>query len=466
MEFKKDRLCYIYRCIRGDTGEVFYVGSTIDKRRLNYWKRYDQPYFLAVVESVGVENCRSEIIETVPEEIRFDREAYWTLYYFERYDLANRTIADNRYTPELKDKVFSPEIRQKMSDAWTEERRRQQALRAHLCAYGRHIWEDVEKLSQMKENVRAWWTDARRAERSNMYKGENNPNYGKGEKVRGELNGMYGVHLTGELNGMWGKKHSAETRKLISERAKAAVNTPEARQKFKESITLKNKSVEAARTLPISEIFYSLQGEGRHSGEPTIFIRMFGCPLDCSYCDSHYATKGEDFIHVPVNEIIEKVEQLAPKCRNICVTGGEPLIHPNTRTLLRRLAERKYIVDVETCGAVDPTPFYISDKPVSFTVDYKCPSSGMEAKMLPEVFNNIRKKDTLKFVVGTKEDLEAMLREVRTHKFPCPVYVSPVFGEVTNQEIAEFILSHEELTDVKMQLQIHKYVWDKDKRGV
>ena len=123
-----------------------------------------------------------------------------------------------------------------------------------------------------------------------------------------------------------------------------------------------------------------------------------------------------------------------------------------------------YQVDVETCGAVDPEPFYC-DK-VSFTVDYKCPTSGMESRMLPEVFQKLRSRDTVKFVVGSAEDLNCMLDKVRTYNFSCPVYVSPVFGGVSNQTIAEFILAHEELVNVRMQLQIHKYIWDSNKRGV
>ena len=115
---------YIYRCIRTDTNEVFYVGSTKDKSRLSYWELRDQPYFYALVMSIGVENCKSEVIEEVPETDRFEREAYWTLYYWARYDLVNQVIANNQYTPKLRNLVFNDDVRARMSAAWTEERRR------------------------------------------------------------------------------------------------------------------------------------------------------------------------------------------------------------------------------------------------------------------------------------------------------------------------------------------------------
>ena len=219
--------------------------------------------------------------------------------------------------------------------------------------------------------------------------------------------------------------------------------------------------------IAISEIFYSLQGEGRLAGKPTIFIRTFGCPLACSYCDSMYANNGTDFIQMTVPEIMNKVCELAPDCNNICVTGGEPLTQPHILGLLQELAAGHYWVEVETSGSVGINKFACGkDSTIHFTVDYKCPSSAMEDKMLPQIFENFRKKDTLKFVVGSEKDLERMLEVIQRYKIAAPVFISPVFGKIELATIANFILTHKELQEARLQLQLHKMIFDPMARGV
>lgn len=139
-----NNICYIYKCCRRDTSEVFYVGSTCYQERMNYFLRYDQPYFLSVVLEAGLTNCFSEVIETCSEEDRFDREAYWTCYYLEKFDLVNRTIANNRYNEELREAVFNEEVKQKMREAWSNERRKQQAERSRAMMLNLHMWEDAD----------------------------------------------------------------------------------------------------------------------------------------------------------------------------------------------------------------------------------------------------------------------------------------------------------------------------------
>lgn len=458
---------YIYKCIRTDTDEVFYVGSTKDKSRLSYWERRDQPYFYALVIAIGVENCKSAVIEEVSETDRFEREAYWTLYHWARYDLVNRVIANNQLTPELRNLVFNDDVRARMSKAWTEERRRQQAERAHIIMSGHKLWEDTDRLNRMKNSLKAYWTEERRNERSLRYRGENNPNFGNHTGVAGEKNGMYGVSLSGEKNGMYGKKHSTETRALMSERVRKAVNNPNYIANRRKTMEKKKQDRIQSEKIAISEIFYSLQGEGRLAGKPTVFIRTFGCPLACSYCDTMYANNGTDFTQMTVPEIMNKVYELAPDCNNICVTGGEPLAQPHIVRLLRELAAGHYWVEVETSGSIDINKFACGkDSTIHFTIDYKCPSSAMEDKMLPQIFENFRSKDTLKFVVGSEQDLERMLEVMQLYKISAPVFISPVFGKIELATIANFILTHKELQESRLQVQLHKLIWDSNKRGV
>lgn len=213
----------------------------------------------------------------------------------------------------------------------------------------------------------------------------------------------------------------------------------------------------------ISEIFFSIDGEGKRAGLPVIFIRTYGCNIQCRYCDSAYACTEGEFRQMSIDDILGEVQQY--NCNRITFTGGEPLLQKDARELLEALNKDGYDVNVETNGTVDVTPFYDLEN-VWFTIDYKCPSSGMEPHMLyPELFNSMRSQDVLKFVVGCHEDLVKATEVIRSIDSKPAVYFSPVFGWIKPSEIVTYMLATG-LNDVKFQLQIHKFVWDKDKRGV
>lgn len=213
--------------------------------------------------------------------------------------------------------------------------------------------------------------------------------------------------------------------------------------------------------MKVVEIFKSIEGEGIRAGRPCTFIRLYGCNMSCSYCDSMYACKGNDYTEMTVAEIMDKVKKLG--CKLITLTGGEPLLHfDEVGELLDELSD--YFVNIETNGSIDPAIVYNYDNTI-VTMDYKCPSSGMEKFMKEEYLDSLCDCDVLKFVVGSKEDLERA-REVISNLSTNPeIYFSPVFGEIEPREIVEFILENK-LDNVHFQLQIHKFVWDKDARGV
>lgn len=212
--------------------------------------------------------------------------------------------------------------------------------------------------------------------------------------------------------------------------------------------------------MKVIEIFKSIDGEGKRAGLPTTFVRLFGCNCRCSYCDTPYSLTGNEFTEMSVEEIVEQC--LALGVPSITVTGGEPLIHREIEFLLSRLNEY-FDVNVETNGTVNPS-MYHHLKNTWFTVDYKCPSSGEESKMNTYAFTTLREEDVLKFVVGSDEDLNRAYEIINQYKPLAQIYFSPIFG-FDGSRIVEFMLANR-LHGTKVQLQIHKYLWDKDKRGV
>ena len=214
--------------------------------------------------------------------------------------------------------------------------------------------------------------------------------------------------------------------------------------------------------MKISEIFLSISGESTGAGLLTTFIRMFGCNLKCSYCDSTYSIEGNDYEDLTIHEIMDRVHEL--DCGRIILTGGEPLlIQSNAEDLIRRLVMEGYQVEIETNGACDLKPF--RKYGVQFTMDWKCPSSGLNDKMIFDNLLVLNHHDVLKFVVGTQEDLEEVLRIVPKTQAQC--FISPVFGKIEPAEIVEFMKAHiDVLKYTRFQLQIHKFVWPVDARGV
>ena len=210
-------------------------------------------------------------------------------------------------------------------------------------------------------------------------------------------------------------------------------------------------------SISINEIFYSIQGEAKNSGKPTVFIRTAGCPFDCSYCDTEYAfTEGKQ---TSVSNIINKIENY--KTKYITVTGGEPLVQKNINILFNKLLENKYYVSLETSGLVDISSI---PKNVEIVMDIKTPSSNESDKNIIENLKIIKLTDVIKFVIETKEDYEWSKNIIFNNSLTNHpnIYFSPVHDKLEPSLIASWIL--EDSLNVTMQLQIHKYIWG-DVRG-
>ena len=218
--------------------------------------------------------------------------------------------------------------------------------------------------------------------------------------------------------------------------------------------------------MKINEIFVALSGESERSGLRTVFVRTYGCIAPfCTYCDTRYAIEGNEFTEMSVYEIVAKVKEY--DCPRVLITGGEPLLQKETFDLVIRFLEENLDVEIETNGAIDIRP-YIKDitdlnKNLLITMDWKCPSSGMNHLMLKDNLNLLRCCDVIKFVVGSEEDLSEMIKISRLTT--AQVYVSPVFGMIEPKVIAEYIRDNN-LNDVKMQIQMHKVIYPADARGV
>ncbi|KMO87823.1 radical SAM protein [Megasphaera cerevisiae DSM 20462] len=207
-------------------------------------------------------------------------------------------------------------------------------------------------------------------------------------------------------------------------------------------------------SLWVNEIFDSIDGEGKTAGQLASFIRLKGCNLRCAYCDTTYA------FH---EGYLMEAETIASKVSypDITITGGEPLCQ-DLHGLLELLQDHS--INIETNGSMDITP-YFRYAGVWFTIDYKSLSSGMSNHMLLHNFRCLRPQDVLKFVVGTKDDLEQARFVCDTYRPGCPVYVGAVFGAISPGEIVEFMKEYE-LTDWHLQLQLHKFIWAPEARGV
>ena len=217
----------------------------------------------------------------------------------------------------------------------------------------------------------------------------------------------------------------------------------------------------------VVEKFVSINGEGVFAGQLAVFIRFQGCNLACSFCDTSWAnTNDAPFTFMTEHQIYDYIKDTGIK--NVTLTGGEPLLVPDMLTLLQLLSLDQFLrIEIETNGSIDLNPFIgISNHP-AFTMDYKLPGSLMEANMLVSNFNILTKKDTVKFVVGSSQDLNRAKDIIKTYDLPakCHVYISPVFGKINLEEIVNYLIENN-LNDVTMQLQMHKVIWDPNKRGV
>jgi 7-carboxy-7-deazaguanine synthase len=206
-------------------------------------------------------------------------------------------------------------------------------------------------------------------------------------------------------------------------------------------------------TLQISEIFYSLQGESRTSGFPTVFIRLTGCPLRCHYCDTEYAFTGGEALSL--DNILASTKQ--HQAKYITVTGGEPLAQKECLTLLTMLCDAGYDVSLETSGAISLLGV---DSRVCIVMDIKTPSSGEADKNLWSNLQYLKNDDQIKFVICDRDDYDWMKTISDAHDLYqcCEILVSPSFGEIDHKELADWTI--EDKLPVRFQLQLHKLLWD------
>ena len=208
----------------------------------------------------------------------------------------------------------------------------------------------------------------------------------------------------------------------------------------------------ATDRLRITEIFYSLQGEARSVGCPTVFIRLTGCPLRCGYCDTSYAFQGGEWYSL--DDILQEVARY--NTRYVTVTGGEPLAQKPCLDLLTRLCDAGYQVSLETSGALDVSAV---DSRVIKVMDIKTPASGEVDKNLDSNLQYLTSQDQVKFVLSDRQDYDwavALLRQQALAE-KCEVLFSPVYGQLDARQLADWILADQ--LPVRFQIQLHKLLW-------
>ena len=212
-------------------------------------------------------------------------------------------------------------------------------------------------------------------------------------------------------------------------------------------------------SLRVNEIFKCIQGESTYAGIPCVFVRLTGCNLRCSYCDTTYAY--EEGIDMSVKEIAKKIEGY--DCKNVCITGGEPLLQKNIYKLINLLKKENYKIFIETNGSMDMNllPGYVTR-----IMDVKCPDSGMNREMDWKNLERLRGDDEVKFVMSSKKDYEWAKRIVKKHNLPgkTKVLFGSAYGKLKPKSLAEWILKDK--LNVRLQLQLHRIIWPDKTRGV
>src|SRR5215204_2410001 len=213
--------------------------------------------------------------------------------------------------------------------------------------------------------------------------------------------------------------------------------------------------------LRVTEVFRSIQGESTHAGRPCTFIRLTGCPMRCVWCDSDYTFTGGE--HVSIEDLMAQVREFG--CNLVEVTGGEPLAQKSGFTLISSLCEAEYEVLVETGGYVSTEAV---DQRAKVILDVKCPGSGEEARNDWSNLERLRSdKDEVKFVVADKADWEysrKIITDYSLEKRAHAVLISPAWGQIELKELADWVAASG--LKVRMQLQLHKYIWGPDVHGV
>ena len=210
-------------------------------------------------------------------------------------------------------------------------------------------------------------------------------------------------------------------------------------------------------TLRINEIFYSIQGESSRIGMPTVFVRLTGCPMRCTYCDTAYAF--HDGQQKEIEEIIQEIKKF--ETNYVTVTGGEPLAQKNCIDLMNQLCELGYKVSLETGGALDIKDVHSK---VKIILDVKTPKSNEDKNNFWPNLSNIRTNDEIKFVIQDYEDFSWSMDIIEKYQLnQNQILFSPVYNVLANEQLAEWILKHQ--LNVRLQLQLHKILWG-EKKGV
>jgi len=206
-------------------------------------------------------------------------------------------------------------------------------------------------------------------------------------------------------------------------------------------------------SLRITEIFYSIQGETSKIGLPTVFIRLTGCPLRCQYCDTSYAFSGGEVMLF--EDIIRQVTKF--NCKDVCVTGGEPLAQANSKKLLKDLADLDFQVSLETGGSISLKEI---DERVKIIMDIKTPDSGESTKNRWENLELLKQTDELKIVICSREDYQWSKEIIEQYKISekCPILFSPCAESIDPRDLAEWILTDQ--LPIRFQMQIHKILWN------
>lgn len=209
----------------------------------------------------------------------------------------------------------------------------------------------------------------------------------------------------------------------------------------------------------ITEIYKSIQGESTYAGQPCVFIRTTGCNLRCTWCDSAFTFYGGQ--EMDLEEVLARVRSY--RCRLVELTGGEPLLQKESRPLVRTLANEGHTVLIETGGSLDIRGF---DPRVVIIMDIKCPGSGMTDAMRWENIDSLKPTDQIKFVIKDRQDYLWAAEILEQHRLlqRFTVLFSPVFGVMDPKQLAEWVL--EDGLELQLQLQLHKYIWHPETRGV
>jgi len=216
------------------------------------------------------------------------------------------------------------------------------------------------------------------------------------------------------------------------------------------------------KTYQINEIFYSIQGEGTRAGLPCVFVRFQGCNLRCSWCDTVYAQEIGTGIEMTTEQIIKEVESY--NCQFIEFTGGEPMLQRELNELINYFLQKNYTVATETNGSVDISSL---PKDVIKIMDIKCPSSGMHKKFLESNLYHLRERDEIKFVIADRYDYDwtkEIIFDKIIDRVKSEIILSPAFSLIKADTLVEWILKDN--LPVRFQLQLHKYVWDPERKGV